>query len=171
MNCRRFEKLFALDVDGDLTARKRRAVAEHMAVCERCRDFAARLEASQRAVRDLANETVDEEVLDEIRARVLALVAEQGRPRRSWRFAYAAIPTVLAVAAAVVWMSRPEPQGPPPVPRPVAWMPAPPVRKPTARRAVRKRTPAPKPRPEPLLVKLETSDPNVIIYWIVESGE
>ena len=24
------------------------------------------------------------------------------------------------------------------------------------------------PAPEPLLVKLETSDPNVVIYWILE---
>ncbi len=174
MNCRRFEKWFALDVEGDLPVRKRLAVAEHLAGCEQCRNFAARMEVSQRAVRDLANEPVEEAVLDLIRARVLARVAEEERPRRSWRFAYAAIPAVMAVVAVVVWMSRPVPQEPPPVPRPVASMPTPPVRlvpKPLVRRAVRRRPAPPKPRPEPLMVKLETSDPNVVIYWIVESGE
>ncbi len=174
MNCRRFEELFALHVEGDLPERKRRAVDEHMAGCEACRDFAARLEASQRAVKDLRDEAVDAEALEEIRGRVLArIAADAPAPRFSWRFAYAAA-AVLAVAA-VVWVSRRAPEPPPPLPRPVASMPAPAlpeaVPKPPVRRAVRKPRPVPKPRPEPLLVKLETSDPNVVIYWIVESGE
>jgi anti-sigma factor RsiW len=176
MNCRRFEDLFALHVEGDLPERKRRAVEEHLADCERCREFAAGIESSQRAVKDLADEAADAEALYEIRERVLAMVAAERpapRPRVSWKIA-GAMAAVLAVAA-IVWVSRPAPYTPPPLPRPVASMPAPPTPEPAPKlpvtRVVRKPRLAPKPGPEPLLVKLETSDPNVVIYWIVESGE
>jgi anti-sigma factor RsiW len=172
MNCRRFEKLFALYIEGDLPERKWRAVEEHVAGCEACRDFAARLEASQRAVKDLRDEPADAEALEEIRGLVLARIAvSEPKPRFSWRFAYAAAAAVLAIAA-VVWVPRPTP---PPLPVPVASLPAPVLPeaapKPPVRRAVHKLRPAPRPRPEPLLVKFETSDPNVVIYWIVESGD
>jgi len=52
--------------------------------------------------------------------------------------------------------------------------PAPPPRLQPAKRSVhpaRRRVAPPKPAPEPqepLLVKLETPDPDVVIYWIVE---
>jgi len=189
MNCRKFETLFALHVEGDLPRRKQRDVDEHTAGCEACRDFAARLEASQSAFKDLRNEAVDAEALEEVRRRVLARVdAEAPAHRFSWKLAYAAA-AVLAVTA-VVWISRRAPEPPPPLPRPAASLPAPPLpdaaqepslrrasrkpspeRKPRVRPPVHKSRPEPKPSPEPLLVKLETGDPNVVIYWIIESGD
>ncbi|MGE5569761.1 MAG: anti-sigma factor family protein [Rhodospirillales bacterium] len=174
--------IICVHVEGDLPRRKQRAVDEHMAVCEACRDFAARLETSQSAVKDQRSEAVDVEALEEIRRRVLArIAAEAPAPRFSWKPAYAAA-AVLAVIA-VVWISRREPVPPPPLPFPAASVPAPepalrrashkpsPARKPRVRPPVDIPRPEPKPSPEPLLVKLETSDPNVVIYWIIESGE
>jgi hypothetical protein len=176
MNCQHFERLFALDVEGDLPDRQRRGVEEHLALCVRCRDFAAALQASQGAVKDLREEVPDTETLAAIRARVLTRIAS-GEPTQraglSWRLAYIAAAVVLVIGA-VVWVLGRRPWEAPPLPRPVASMPPPvlqPEPRPPVRRAVRRRPAAPKPRPEPLLVKLETSDPNVVIYWIVESGE
>lgn len=178
MNCRRFEKSIALYVEGDLAGRKARRVGEHLEACRECREFAARLEATQSAVKELRGETVEEAALDGIRARVLERLGAMPavRPAWSWRLASALAAAVLV--AGVFWVATD--RSAPPLPRPaVVAPPAPQLAVvPTAPRAVtrvaKRRKPAapkqarPQTQSEPLLVKLETSDPDVVIYWIVE---
>ncbi len=43
MNCRRIRKLLTAYTDGELAEENRRAVSEHLAECERCREYAADL--------------------------------------------------------------------------------------------------------------------------------
>lgn len=119
-----------------------------------------------------------EEDFAEVRRRVTAAV----KRREQWRRGVYAAAVVLVTMAGTVWMwhgMAPEPlvaeaPGPVAIETPVA----PPkaageAPRETRRRVRRVRRPAPAaPKAvdaEPLLVKLETSDPDVVIYWIVES--
>lgn len=178
MNCSRAQKLIALYVGDDASGRKSRRVETHLEACAACREFAARLQASQNALRELRGEAVDEAVLRQIRQQVLARVGRAGYPLGGlprWRWAYA-LAAALMLAAGVWFLPRREP--PVPMPRKVARTPAAPLAAPAARPVpmqavarVRKRARRKPRRPvssQPLLVKFETSDPNVVIYWIVD---
>jgi anti-sigma factor RsiW len=175
MNCRQIEREIALYVEGDLPGRKQRQVGEHLAACGRCRDLVAGLEASQAMVKSLRGDEADDASLDEIRARVMANLRAEPQPRRSWRWAYAAAAALALVA--VTWLFRPQ-YTPPELPRPVIAVPPVPSLAALPHRpaqAVRRRRPRPVPAlhgqrsAEPLVVKLETSDPDVVIYWIIDS--
>jgi anti-sigma factor RsiW len=161
----------ALHVEGDLAARKAVRLERHLAECAECRAFAARMESSQAAVKALAAEPADESALREVRARVLArIAAEQPRPRAFplWRWAAVAVLISISVTGYVIPNLIPTLPPPPPGPTPVAFVQpiVPPPRE--VARVVRVRKPKPVvKKSEPLLVKLETNDPNVVIYWIV----
>jgi len=75
MNCKRFERLIALHVEGDLAERQARNVESHLAGCATCRRFADELKASQGAMKDLRHETIYETDLHELRQRVVDAVA------------------------------------------------------------------------------------------------
>ena len=177
MKCSRLEKWIALYVEGDLSRRKARRVEAHLAACDACRGLAEDLAASQAAFRSLGTEPLGAAVFDELRRGVLGRIGgETARPKRRWLWAGALASA--ATAAVLVGVLATRPEAPPAPPRPeVARViePALPVAPPPrpARPVIRRRA-APKPvvRPvktEPLVVKLETADPNVIIYWIVDS--
>jgi hypothetical protein len=180
MNCGRYEKRIALYVERDLSEGKARRLERHLAGCERCRDVLAELEASQAAVKSLGAEPVERAAYDQIRARVLQQIAAAPvRPAgRPWRWAWAA-----AAAAAIVagWFALRPGQTPAPVRRPATEiarsnmpeppqvvMPPPARPKPSARRVRRPAVRQRRPSAAPLVVKLETEDPNVVIYWIVD---
>jgi len=182
MSCSRFEKLIALYAGDDLPERKARRVQAHLSACASCRRLAEELSASQSALKALRGETVEEALLLRTRQRVLARLAAQ-RPERlrvAWRWA-CALPAGLMVGLGA-WMFLGRGPAPAPVPhqepaqapraqvsRLAESAPRPAIR--TAfpsRRAVRPvaRPPA---APQPLLVKLITDDPSVVIYWLIET--
>lgn len=70
MNCPDFERLIALDVEGDLPEPKGRAAAEHLRACPSCRQFAESLKISQALLKELGQEPVDEPMVQEVRRRV-----------------------------------------------------------------------------------------------------
>ena len=178
MSCRDMEKLIALQAEGDLPASDAGRVLGHMETCAICRALLAELALSQTALRQLRDEPLDESAVAAWRRGVIGRI-EAGDPKRRFVWAWAlaaAVAGVLLVVAMSQMTSRPIPPAPsaPSIasvmaPPPLAVVAAEPVQ---PQPAVRARRPRPRPRPmpdaEPLLVRLETSDPDVIIYWIVD---
>jgi hypothetical protein len=194
MNCRDMEMWIALRAEGDLPAAEEERVREHLDACAACRAMAAELAESQAALKALGDEAVDGAALAAWRKGLMDRVEARGARRRfAWggAFAAAAAAVVLVFGLSQVAPRRVPPPAPPVVartipPPPEALMnvPLPPgmsrgmprggQTRSLPRRHVRSRPPEPQSElqptinGEPLLVKLETSDPNVIIYWIVE---
>ncbi len=159
MKCTGFEHDLALWVEGDLPPGPARRLEEHLAACGACREFVESLRDSQAAWKGSLAEIAEED-LEVVRQRVLSRIRSE-EPRRRLR-AWALAPVGVAAALFFAWMlvSRPAPVTPPlaPVVRPavpVAQRPRPARMRPRATSA-------------PLLVKLYTDDPEVIIYWIIE---
>jgi len=166
MACARFEPLIALHVGGELVAPE---VEAHLRTCAECRGFAEELEHSQAALRSLREEEAPAAALAEVRGRVLDEIASR---KPSWWFAlrwhYALAPAAAAVALVVALSLRP-PLPPSPGP-PSLSLPAPAIAKSASPPSVRR--PAPKPAAalrEPLLVKMFTDDPDVVIYWLIDA--
>lgn len=120
-------------------------------------------------LRELRDEPVDQAVLDGIRRRALAQIAA-APPRRGLRWWWFLPPAAAAAVAGAMLLGMvraPEP------PRPMAFtpppMPALPSPRPVPRRAAPVRAHAA--ATEPLLMKIVTDDPDVVIYWIVEGTQ
>lgn len=170
MNCRDWEERVALYAEGDLTQAEMQAAERHLAGCTACREFLAELKQSLAALRAAHAEPLEASAFTLVRTRVLEQIDRAGGPVRwlGWIGALAAAAAVLLILLL-----------PRPVPKPIivkapplqvaAGPPAPvisPAAKPVSRR---KRRSAPRPQlrqPEPLVVKLVTDDPDVVIYWI-----
>jgi len=162
MNCGRFESMIALDVEGDLPVRQAMRLAQHLENCADCRQFAEEMRASQAWWKSIRREAPPASVLAEVRWR------KPGRmiPWPFLRWVPLAVTAGLFLAMLAGMMSR-RPELVPPKLQIAAAVPMPPTL-PVVRvnPPVRKRPP--KPKPEPLLVKLVTDDPEVVIYWLVD---
>jgi anti-sigma factor RsiW len=190
MNCRSFEKLIALYVEGDLPGRKAGVIEEHLKACAQCREFAQELKVSQATLKSLRQETMDEAVYQTVRARVQnSLVAE--KPRLGvpvWRYAMAAClliiltvsflklrhplkvrTTAVAPSASIQAQTPtavhvPAPARPPSLVASKAGRPRRHIRPVLTARAGTGNLP----RSEPLTIKLITDNPHVVIYWLVD---
>jgi anti-sigma factor RsiW len=190
MSCLDFEKLIALDVEGDLPERKAAKLGKHLKACRNCQEFAEKLQASQALLKSLAQESPDMAVLQEVRQRVLDGIASGAEPHRfpAWRFALGAGLAAIAIfAAATLWRPRGHgvseslgeisKQSPAEAVRPAPTASEHPrVRTEKAKHVLRQRkqsqgslSASVKLRQgEQLTVKLVTDDPNVVIYWLVD---
>ena len=184
MNCREIEGLIALHAGGDLNPEEAAAVEQHLDGCDACRALAAELRDCQTVLNELGAEVPGEAVYGSLLARLSAASALQ----RRWTWALAAAAAVLLGLAGSVWQYA-ERQRPGathleiaratlPVPRApevkkAVTMPAATSDRPKTRvRRARARKPEFRQDAEPLVMKLLTDDPNVVIYWIVEgTGE
>lgn len=146
-------------------------VAEHLAGCPECREFAAALEI----LREAHHDPLPEAHYETVRARVMERL-ETGRRRWAplWAGALAAA-AILVVAMLVIPRSRTSVPVRPPVPAvqpPIAKAVEPPFAAvpEVAPRVVRKHQIRKRPQPatEPLVVKLVTDDPDIVIYWIAD---
>jgi anti-sigma factor RsiW len=167
MSCGKYEADIALLAGGDLPGEAVRGLEEHLGKCPECRELLEALRADAAALRD---EPVSEIALARMRARVMERVAAPRRP--VWRWL---IPVPLAAVAATLWLLLQMPPVPPPPVAKVVKPVVPAMPKTEPRVEARRRKPAIRkhatPPAEPLLVKLETDDPQVVIYWIVEKAE
>jgi hypothetical protein len=187
MNCGNWEERIALYAGGDLAPSETAEVNQHLADCQDCRVFASGLRESLDLMREAHASEIDAPHFAAVRARVLGTLEAQRLPwwRSAWVYGLAA---VAAAALLVVSLVPRHPAGPigaatvterdtpspslTPVP-----VEAPP--KLHRARAVRHRQPLPilpvaaPPDPgPPVVVKLLTDDPDVVIYWITDtSGE
>ncbi len=178
MTCTKLETWIALYVENDLPERKVRRLEAHLGDCSACRELAASLRESQAAVKDLRAEPVESAVLERIRGGVLEkIAAQESRPARpcgwAWRLALAAA-VIAAIGLGTLWRGerREVPKHevvvtPKPAEPPVAI--AAKAQAPQKRRVARARKPAPaKETAGPLVVKLNTDDPNIVIIWLVD---
>ena len=183
MNCS-WEERVALDMGGDLDAAESRRVAEHLRTCAECRELAGELRADQELLRAMPE--VDAGAL---RARVMRQI---GARRRAWPYAIAAALVLALLAGTLVSrvLLRPVP-----LPRVAYTLPAAPALLPVTTKA-RTVRPAPRPRPAslpdieaalaalvrpergepvraaaapPVEIRLQTSDPNVVIILVPET--
>jgi Putative zinc-finger len=186
MNCQEWEERIALQVSGDAARGEAAEIERHIAECAGCQAFASSMKQSVGLLRDAHQEEIAPAHYAAVRARVLTQLQEQ---RAWWRQLWVYGVAALAVAALLmmVWphaetrqvavkppvgVKTPAPGAPDTVPEAsqvaAATQPEnepgePPVRQPAVRRARSARQPA-----ESLLVKLETDNPDVVIYWIAD---
>ena len=186
MSCRDFERLIALNVEGDLGESERQRVDQHVRTCSDCWELAEDLKESQALFKSIRQDVPNQAMLSTVRARVLNNVV--GLESSSWferlflvgfrqKATLAGVALVL-VASGLLWLLQERETAvlvpptvvfnapPPQVPKPAlqvvpATEPRPRIRRPKA-------TPVPQEPREQVTIKLLTDDPNVIIYWIVD---
>jgi len=176
MNCRDWEERIALAAGGDLDPESTAETERHLAECGECRGFAQGIAESLALLRVAHEEPIAAGHYTALRAAVMGRLAQQRRPRWTWVWV-PAVAAGLAMAAVFLPVRRVE--------KPRVYMaevrvpevaPAPvvPVKAPV-RRAQRSHprqqprvAPAPQPPAEPLVIKLITDDPDVVIYWIAD---
>ena len=121
----------------------------------------------QELLRAAHNHPLDAAHYTAVRARVLAEIEGTRSPwrRLAWISGAGALAAALLLALAVE--RRPTL---PPLPQVVAAIPAAPAAPVVRERPIQTAAAQPAPRPprEPLTIKLQTSDPNIVIYWIAE---
>jgi hypothetical protein len=173
MNCSKLEEDIALYAGGDLPDGRVARVEQHLAECADCRVLAEELRAGQALLAELRDEPLEDAMVARVRRNVLAQIGTARPARLFWKFALAA---ALVLAMVLAWPRHPAVK---PAPVAVARVEAPqvtpapavkPVKStPTRHRAARRlRAPAAEPQGPPLLVQFTTSDPNIVIYWLVD---
>lgn len=183
MNCAKWEERVALYLGGDLASDEAAAVERHLSECTGCQVFAGGMRESLALLREAHADELPAAAYAAVRARVLEKV--QRRSARGWIFALAAA-AAFATLLAIVWMrpSKPvvvahrgtsaRPEAPVIAPA-IAPDTAPPAHVAPLVRVHRRVRPRVAPvrkdaLPEtPLVVKMVTDDPNVVIYWITDT--
>ena len=176
MNCRDWEERIALHAGGDLPSAEAAEVERHLRECAGCQVLASGLKQSLALLKEAHDEPLAAAHFSAVRARVMAELEQKRRPlwAWAWSFGLAAAAVALLVTLALRPGRTPERRAPvvavnhPPVV--VAHEPAvpPPPHRRVVRRVVRPPIVPDTPDPEPLIVKLQTDDPNVVIYWIAD---
>ncbi len=92
MNCADFERLIALDAEGDLPKQMAASVTAHLRTCRQCQEFAAKLETSQSLLKELGQEAPDEATLQQVRRGILNRLPNEPAAKSFpvWRWAFAA---------------------------------------------------------------------------------
>lgn len=80
MNCQKYEALIALAVEGDLSERRAVSVADHLAACATCRQFAAELRESQATLRTAGFDDFTAATLTDLRQAVMNEIALRPQP-------------------------------------------------------------------------------------------
>jgi hypothetical protein len=112
MTCAQYERDLALAVEGDLEERQQARLEQHLRQCARCQDFLLGLRESQRTLKGLADEPLEEAALAAVRTRVAAALHESARRPvvvPGWSWMIAASLAVFALGLAMV-VSRTTPQ-------------------------------------------------------------
>lgn len=184
MKCDWRTEAIALYIEGDLPAKQALELEQHIQSCDACRQFLTEMASTETIFKSLNSEFVEPAILRNIRSRVLEEVVKLDAPRGwfwgglRWRYAlFGAVALLFGLAA--VWQLRvpSAPQQKPLVPVAVVIeQPKPPdlvvVKAEPVRPRVSKRRIAP-PKPagtEDMVVQIQTNDPNIVIYWLIEQG-
>jgi hypothetical protein len=116
----------------------------------------------QEILRAAHQEPLDPAHYAAVRARVIAEIERTRNPWRRLAWISGAAATAAALLMVLLPMRRPEL---PPLPAPAAAIPSAPA---PARVIAQAPVRAARPHREPLTIKLQTSDPNIVIYWIAD---
>jgi len=157
-------------------------VERHLRECAGCQVLASGLQQSLALLKEAHHEPLAAAHFSAVRARVVAEVEQQRRRgalwarRRAWGYGLAAVAVALLAMLALrtgripvaVRTNRSLTVAALSLPVVVAREPVtPPPHRRVVRHAVRSNVPDTS-DPEPLIVKLQTDDPNVVIYWIAD---
>jgi anti-sigma factor RsiW len=196
MNCSDWEERIALHAGGDLPPAEAAEVERHLRECAGCQVLASGLKQSLALLREAHDEPLAAAHFSAVRARVVAELGQERRPlwRRAWSYGLAAVAVALLVMLALRLGRTPERRAPVVAANHLLGNDQPNHRQPlsnvrgsesaseprtsesgrgpnllpphgsVARREVRSNVPD----PEPLIVKLQTDDPSVVIYWIAD---
>ncbi len=187
MSCQEYDDLLALFVGGDLDASDEERIQAHIATCSNCRATVEELRSHRDVLAGLADDAVDEAVLRSVRRRVMARIDPRAHRTGAWRWAWAVAAAIGAILVSVAVLKHAPDQAP--VSTTQRPQPAPTVRAaetsapPTENLAAQTqsvtqiaRVQAPRSSrlsgakaAEPLVVKMLTDDPDVVIYWLVDS--
>uniref|UniRef100_Q01ND7 Putative zinc-finger domain-containing protein n=1 Tax=Solibacter usitatus (strain Ellin6076) TaxID=234267 RepID=Q01ND7_SOLUE len=161
MNCADWQERIALHAGGDAEPAEAAMVEQHIGECAGCQIFWSGVKESLAVLHDVQAELPEAADFAAVRARV---IGELERSRGGWRrLAWIPALAAIAVLTIVLWPSRTEI---PPAPRITASIPsAPLVISPVRPRHV---VTVRQEKHEPLTIRLQTSDPNIVIYWIAE---
>jgi len=185
MSCRYSENDLALYVEGDLSPAKAEEVNVHLTSCKACRQLVDELRESQSLFKSIRQETVSPAELLHLRARVMEKVAVRA-PRPFWgRWVYALAGAAFVAAIVAVVLGRyghreqkfvkvaetsPVMSAAPAVIHVTEVENKAPVKLSTRHRR-RQEVVQPKVSGEtlkPMMVKLQTADPNIVIYWLFD---
>jgi hypothetical protein len=166
MNCVEWETRVALHAGGDLMGPKALEVEHHLGECSACQLLWSGLRESLAILQAAHAELPAQAHFTAMRSRVMAELERSARPwrRLAWISGVGVAAALLLLFA--LWPERAVPEAPrllariPPAPEVVKAAPA-------VRRTVRQ-VMAQAPRSAPLTVKLQTADPNIVIYWIAD---
>jgi len=162
MNCKDWEERIAMSASGDLSPEPRAEVERHLAECGECRGFAQGIEDSLALLRSAHEEAIAAGHYAAVRARVQDRMARERRSAwRRWVWA----PAFVAAGLALVGVFLTKRPGERPKVYVAEVRPRAVQRRPRIRRRV---APEPQPPVEPLVIKLITDDPNVVIYWFAD---
>ena len=167
MNCVEWEDRVALHAGGDLAAGESAEVERHLGECPACQMLWSGLREDLTVLQAAHAEIPGAAHFTAVRSRVMAELERQARPWWRLKRIYAFATTVAAVVVLLaVWPHG----GPvPPAPRILASIPPAPAAARPAAAVHHRRQPRTAPaHREPLVVKLQTSDPNIVIYWIAD---
>lgn len=167
MNCVEWETRVALHAGGDLAGADAAEVEWHLGECSACQSLWSDVRESLTVLQAAHMEAPAAAHFTAVRSRVMAELERSAQPWR--RLAWI---SGVGVAAALLLMFalRPSPRVVPQAPRILASIPPAPVvvkAAPAVRRTVRQVV-ARVPSRMPLTVKLQTTDPNIVIYWIAD---
>jgi hypothetical protein len=168
MNCADWEERIALHAGEDLKREEAAEVERHLADCPGCQVFWSGMRQTLAELQEVHSEGMRAADLAAVRAGVMA---EIERGRRLWRRLAWVSGVGIAAALMLAVALRPAPLPDPPRTLALRIPQAPLVR--TVARAV----PEPVRKPAtvktasavPVVVKWQTADPNIVIYWIGEN--
>ena len=161
MNCQEWEERIALYAAGDQAPGDAAETRRHIAACAACQVFSSELKQNLEWLREAHQEPVAPAHYAAVRARVMAQL-ESGRApwwKQVWMYGLG----IAAMAAMVLVMVRPHAG-----PRRFETTQAAGSRPGGLPHDVGRRKRLPHNPAETILVKLETDNPDVVIYWIAE---
>jgi hypothetical protein len=156
-NCAEWQERIALYAGGDAAE----GVEGHLAECAACQEFWSEMRESVEALRSLEGDVPDPAHFAAVRARVIGEI-EQSRQvwrRLAWISGVAAM-----LLAMLLW---PRERVVPNPPRMMAAIPGAPLVV-SARQVDLLPPPRQHERRAPITVRLQTPDPNIVIYWIAD---
>jgi hypothetical protein len=162
MNCVDWQERIALHAGGDASPGEASEVEQHLGECPGCQVFWSGLKDSLDVLREVHGELPEAAYFTAVRARV---IGELERSRRVWRrLAWISGVAAILVFIVALWPGRTTVPVPPrmaaAIPQAPLVMPARLEQAPRHHVAAAVRT--------PITVQLQTSDPNIVIYWIAE---
>jgi hypothetical protein len=169
MNCTQWEERVALFAGGDLAAAEAAEVERHLAECADCSEFHEGLCATLDTLHEEHHTEIASVHFTAVRT---AVISEIQRERKVWRRLAWASGVGIAAALLLGISLRPGPLPAPP-PRIAAVIPAASLERTLERPAALSPIAPPvtrktRPHHEPVLVKLQTADPKIVIYWIAD---